>query len=137
MSPSRKAAESSAETTTCPWCSSIIPADAAKCPSCGASLRDAVDGDIAGVTQVDPTAASKLARLARQKPGRLAGWLGAEQTADSTQLGGRIEPPSDEVRREMLRLELAALDAEIEAKAQLAEAQKVLPPEDAAEPNPG
>ena len=138
MSPARsKAGGSSGETTICPWCSSVVPVEAAKCPSCGAQLRDAVDGDIAGVTQVDVSATSRLARLSRQKPGRLAGWLGAEQTADSTEVGGRIEPPSEEVRREMLRLELAAIDAEIEAKRIHAEAQKALPPEDAAEPNPG
>jgi hypothetical protein len=89
------------------------------------------------VTQVDLAAASRLARLARQKPSRLAGWLGAEQTADSAELGGRIEPPSEEVRREMLKLELAAIDAEIEARTAHAEAQKALPPEDATEADPG
>jgi hypothetical protein len=138
MSPARsRSAGSSGETTICQWCSATIPVEAAKCPSCGAQLRDAVAGDIAGVTQVDLAATSKIARLARQKPGRLAGWLGAEQTAEGTDLGGRIEPPSDEVKREMLRLELAAIDAELEAQKAHAEAQKALPPEDAAEANPG
>jgi hypothetical protein len=109
---------------TCPWCSARVSADAAKCPSCGASLRDAVDRDILGVTQIDPAAVSRASRV---KPGRLATWLGAESTEDESSLGGTVEAPSKEVREEMLRLELAAIDAEIEAKKQAAEAQKLVP----------
>jgi hypothetical protein len=124
------AAEATAANETCPWCSATVSARAAKCPSCGASLRDAVDEDILGVTQIDPGAVSRASRI---KPGRLATWLGAEDTASTTDLGGHVEPPSKEVREEMLRLELAAIDAEIEAKKQAAEAAKILPDEDAPE----
>jgi hypothetical protein len=46
--------------------------------------------------------------------------------------GGTVEPPTDEVRREMLRIELAAIDAELEAKAQQVAAQRDLPLDDAA-----
>jgi hypothetical protein len=134
MSPARsKAARSGGETSTCPWCSATVPSDAAKCPSCGASLRDAADGEILGVTQIDVAATTKMARM---KPGRLAGWLGADTTTEKPELSGRIEPPSEEVRREMLKLELAAIDAEIEAK-RLAAAQQELPSEDAPEGKPG
>jgi hypothetical protein len=101
-----------------------VPAEASRCPSCGAALRDGVDDEVPGVTQVDLKATSRLARL---KPGRVAMWLGAERTTDDPSLSGRIEPPSEEVRKEMLRLELAALDAEIEVKTTLAEAQRSLP----------
>ena len=111
-------------TETCPWCSAKVAPSAAKCPSCGASLRDAVDGDILGVTQIDPGAVSRASRV---RPGRLATWLGAEATDDTSSMGGNVEPPSKEVREEMLRLELAAIDAEIEAKKQAAEAQKLVP----------
>ena len=117
------------ETTTCSWCSATIPVDASKCPSCGAALRDGADGDVAGVTQVDLAATSRLARM--KPPGRIATWLGAERTTDNPELSGKIEPPSEEVRKEMLRLELAAIDAEIEAKNALLEAERSLPPEDA------
>jgi hypothetical protein len=117
-------ATAAAATETCPWCSAKVSADAATCPSCGASLRDAVDRDILGVTQIDPAAVS---RASRAKPGRLATWLGAESTEDESSLGGTVEAPSKEVREEMLRLELAAIDAEIEAKKQAAEAQKLVP----------
>ena len=113
-----------APTETCPWCSAQVSTDAATCPSCGASLRDAVDRDILGVTQIDPAAVSRASRV---KPGRLATWLGAESTEDESSLGGTVEAPSKEVREEMLRLELAAIDAEIEAKKQAAEAQKLVP----------
>ena len=126
-------------TSTCPWCSADVPAASATCPSCGASLKDAPTGDIAGLTQIDPAAVSRASRI---KPGRLASWLGAEAPADSPDLGGRVEPPSKEVREEMLRLELAALDTELEAaKASQAaaelESQLEGQPEDAPEAKPG
>lgn len=135
MSPARKkpAAEAAAATETCPWCSAKVAASAKTCPSCGASLRDAVDEEILGVTQIDPAAVSRASRI---KPGRLATWLGAEDTAPPSDLGGHVEPPSKEVREEMLRLELAAIDAEIEAKKQAAEAARILPEEDAPEAQP-
>ncbi len=116
--------QSAGETATCPWCSATVPAEASRCPSCDAALRDAVDGDVLGVTQVDVAAASRLARL--KPPGRIAVLLGAEPTSDGPEVAGRIEPPSEEVRKEMLRLELAAIDAEIEAKNAQLEAERVL-----------
>jgi hypothetical protein len=135
MSPARKkpAAKAAAATETCPWCSAKVSVSAATCPSCGASLRDAVDEEILGVTQIDPAAVSRASRI---KPGRIATWLGAEDTAPTSDLGGHVEPPSKEVREEMLRLELAAIDAEIEAKKQAAEAAKILPDEEAPEAEP-
>lgn len=138
MSPARKkpAAETGATpeaTETCPWCSAKVSVSAAKCPSCGASLRDAVDEDILGVTQIDPAAVSRASRI---KPGRLATLLGAESTIESSDLGGHVEPASKEVREEMLRLELAAIDAEIEAKKQAVEAEKVLLDGESAEAKP-
>ena len=131
MSPARRKAND--ETTTCPWCSATVPAQAATCPSCGASLRDAVDGDILGVTQIDPSAVSRIKRV---KPRRITAWLTGETPIEDDETGGKIEPPSVEVKREMLKLELAAIDAELEAKAAQAAANRDLPPEDAAEPKP-
>jgi hypothetical protein len=139
MSPAPKKASTSTPgaagtggaSATCPWCSASIPVAAATCPSCGAQLRDAVDGEVLGVTQIDPAAVSRAARI---KPGRIATWLGAERTDEPVDLGGKIEPPSREVREEMLRLELAAIDAEIEAKANQAAAERDLPLDDESEP---
>ena len=126
------AAETNA-TETCPWCSAKVSVSAATCPSCGASLRDAVDEDILGVTQIDPAAVSRASRI---KPGRLATLLGAESTDESTDLGGHVEPPSKEVREEMLRLELAAIDAEIEQRKSAAEAEKILADDTSTEAKP-
>ena len=131
MSPRKAAA--SGETATCPWCSATVPVEAATCPSCGASLRDAADGDVLGVTSIDPTAVMKSKRI---KPrGSITSWLSGDTTSSSDDSGLKVEPPSEEVRKEMLRLELAAIDAEIEAKRAAAEAQRALPPDaDTAEP---
>jgi hypothetical protein len=111
-----------AETETCPWCSATVPVEASTCPSCGAALRDAVSGDIAGVTQIDPGAVLRTKRI---KPRGLAAWLVGEREAEEAGIG-KVEPPSDAVRREMLRLELAAIDAELEAKRIAAEANRDL-----------
>lgn len=136
MSPARKKvadATSAGETTTCPWCSARVPATAVTCPSCGASLRDEADGEVAGVTQIDSAA---IARVRHIKPrGRLTSWLTGDGSVDE-EMGGKVEPPSEEVRREMLRIELAAIDAEIEAKAQQAAAQRDLPLAEAAAETP-
>jgi RNA polymerase subunit RPABC4/transcription elongation factor Spt4 len=125
MSPAKKAigTQPSGETTTCPWCSAVVPVAASTCPSCGASLRDAADGDILGVTQVDPAA---VARTKRIRSRNIAAFLGVGDGPDEEESTGKVEPPSDEVKREMLRLELAAIDAEIEAKRQEAAAQATL-----------
>lgn len=130
MSPAKKNASNAngnGETTTCPWCSATVPVEAVTCPSCGASLRDAAEGEILGVTQVDPAA---VARTKRIKSRNIAAFLGvSDDPADEDESGGKVEPPSDEVRREMLRLELAAIDAELEAKAKEVEAQRALQPD--------
>lgn len=111
-----------AETVTCPWCSATVPLEVSTCPSCGAALRDAVSGDIAGVTQIDPGAVLRTKRI---KPRGLAAWLVGEREAEEAAIG-KVEPPSEAVRREMLRLELAAIDAELEAKRVAAEANREL-----------
>jgi len=109
-----------------------VPVEAATCPSCGAQLRDAAGGDIAGVTQIDPSAVSRVRRV---KPRRLTSWLTGDSAGEEDEAGGKIEPLSDDVKREMLRLELAAIDAELEAKAAAAAANQTLPPEDVAPPS--
>jgi RNA polymerase subunit RPABC4/transcription elongation factor Spt4 len=138
MSP-RKAASGksgqSGETATCPWCSATVPIEATTCPSCGASLRDAAEGDILGVTQVDTAAVARAKRI--RSPRNIAAFLGVGDGPDEDEPSGKVEPPTDEVRQEMLRLELAALDAEIEAKSKEALAQQALPLDDDAKAEPG
>jgi hypothetical protein len=133
MSPARR--KSTGESSTCPWCSATVTTQAATCPSCGASLREAAEGDILGVTQIDPSAVSRIRRV---KPRRITSWLTGDSPVEDEETGGKIEPPSAEVRREMLKLELAAIDAELEAKAAQAAANRELPPEERPEPtDPG
>ena len=124
MSPTKP--KRSAETAICPWCSSTVPVEAVTCPSCGAQLRDAAEGEILGVTQIDPAA---IVGIKRAKGGMLVSWLGGDSSPEE-ESGGKVEPPSEAVRREMLRLELAAIDAELEAKRIAAEAQAALPSDD-------
>jgi len=111
-----------AESETCPWCSATVPVAATTCPSCGAALRDSASGDIAGVTQLDPTA---MLRTKRAKPRGLAAWLVGERESE-TPSEGKVEPPSEAVRREMRRLELAAIEAELDAKVAAAAANREL-----------
>jgi hypothetical protein len=88
------------------------------------------------VTQIDPAAVAKASRI---KPRRITAWLTGDQPAEE-ESGGKVEPPTEEVRREMLRLRLAAIDAEIEAKSTQAAAQRELALDeaaDAAEPKSG
>jgi hypothetical protein len=132
VSPARSKA--SGETTTCPWCSATVPVEAVTCPSCGAQLREAAEVEVVGVTQIDPSVTSR-SRRARPR-GRLTSWLTGDNPAEA-ETGGKVEAPSEAVRREMLKLELAAIDAELEAKATAAAANSALPPEKVlAEPPP-
>jgi hypothetical protein len=97
----------------CPWCSAALPdPEATRCPSCGAALREAAPADVPGVTQVDVEAVLKRRPVAQRSRG-LIGWLSGEYQSEAP---GTLAPPADEVRREMLRLELAALEAEVHAQ---------------------
>jgi hypothetical protein len=101
----------------CPWCSAALPsADVERCPSCGAALKEP-DAAVPGVTQIDVDAILK-SRSPTQKPRGLIGWLSGEYDAGKpeTPPPGTLEPPDEAVRREMLRLELAALEAEVLAR---------------------
>jgi hypothetical protein len=101
----------------CPWCSAALPsADVERCPSCGAALKEP-DAAVPGVTQIDVEAILK-GRTPTQKPRGLIGWLSGEYDAGKPEAAppGTLEPPDEAVRREMLRLELAALEAEVLAR---------------------
>lgn len=101
----------------CPWCSADLPsADVERCPSCGAALKEP-DAAVPGVTQIDVEAILK-GRTPTQRPRGLIGWLSGEYDAGKPEAPppGTLEPPDEAVRREMLRLELAALEAEVLAR---------------------
>lgn len=105
------------EPAICPWCSAILPVpDAARCPSCNASLRDEAETDIPGVTKVDHEGLLFRSRNAPPKPSGLLSWMGSDDLPSSPASPTTFEPPDDAVRREMLRMELASLEAEMEAE---------------------
>lgn len=119
----------SASAPICPWCSaSLVTGQEETCPSCGAALREAAESEVPGVTRVDVEAILK-ARTSAPRGRGLIGWLSGESDAEGpTPSREGIAPPDQAVRREMLRLELAALEAEAQAHqaevaAELAEAQ--------------
>ena len=99
----------------CPWCSAKVTPETAICPSCGAKLRDEADADIPGVTQLDPAATAP--RPTPRSRG-LIGWLSGDfETTESDSDRAGVEPPTDAVKQEMLRLEMEALRTELEAEA--------------------
>ncbi len=110
----------------CPWCSAVLPAelpagDAPACPTCGATLTSAStpEPDIRGVTTLDHEAILRARSDVSRPRGRLLSFI----TGDASS-GGKLDPadvaslapPADEVRREMLRLEIEAQRADIEAE---------------------
>jgi hypothetical protein len=110
----------------CPWCSAPLRTGREEsCPSCGAALHEAADGEVPGVTRVDHEAILK-ARTPSQRGRGLIGWLSGEYSAEAPppSLEG-IAPPDEAVRREMIRLELAALQAEAQARQAEAAAEAV------------
>jgi hypothetical protein len=105
----------------CPWCSAALPsATAEQCPSCGAILISETDASLPGVTAIDAEAVIRNARAAApQKRSRLLSWISGED-ADEPEAPappGSLAPPPPEVRREMLRLELEAEVANLQAEA--------------------
>jgi hypothetical protein len=104
--------------SVCPWCSAALPSGTEdRCPSCGASLHGSEASEIPGVTRIDHEALLK-ARAPDQHPRGLIGWLSGEYETEEPEAAppGTLEPPDEQVRREMLRLELAALEAEVHAR---------------------
>src|SRR5215831_8619785 len=94
----------------CTWCSAVLPAaDAATCPSCGATLiGDGEASAVPGLTAIDADAILRNARgnpAAKQRGGILR-WISGEYPVDETAIATpeSLAPPSADVRREMLRL---------------------------------
>ena len=105
----------------CMWCSAELPSDSeVTCPSCGATLIGEGDNPVPGVTAIDAEAIVRAGRGARPKQrSRLLSWISGEYTDDDAKPAppGSLSPPPLEVRREMLRLELEAQVANLQAEA--------------------
>jgi len=105
----------------CNWCSAPLPSDHEEvCPSCGATLLGDGDTSVPGLTAIDAEAILRSARAAKTKPrSRLLGWISGEydeEATDTAAAPGSLAPPSADVRREMLRLELEAQVANAQAE---------------------
>lgn len=110
----------------CPWCSAPRPDPTAEnCASCGAHLVGAAEEALPGLTAVDPVAIVRSKQAVRQRS-RLLSWLSGDDGDDvfTPAEGQALAPPDLDVRREMIRLELEAAVAALQAEndALLAEA---------------
>ncbi len=119
------ATEPVSSSSHCPWCSAELPSAAtATCPSCGATLIGESEAPLPGVTAIDAEAIIRATRAPVQRRSRLLSWIsgdeGGEEPAPAPP--GSLEPPPAEVRREMLRLELEAEVANLQAEADALEA---------------
>lgn len=115
--------QASGDTPRCTWCSSVLPSDSeVSCPTCGATLIGEGDSQVPGLTAIDAEAILRAARAAKAKPrSRLMAWISGEyeEGADKAPAApGSLDPPSGDVRREMLRLELQAQVANLQAEAE-------------------
>jgi hypothetical protein len=112
----------SSPATRCPWCSALLTDDASDtCPSCNATLAAApgAEGDIKGVTTLDTDAIIRArSEVVRPKSNRLISFITGEVPVDVPDPASAesLAPPDNAVRREMLRLQLEAERADMQAE---------------------
>jgi RNA polymerase subunit RPABC4/transcription elongation factor Spt4 len=102
--------------SVCPWCSAAVTPDTAICPSCGAILISDEQPELPGVTEVDQA----IVRGEKKPAGRsrLLSWISGEYPEESPDVADpqALAPPDPEVQREILRLELEAEVANLQAE---------------------
>ena len=113
--------EAGAEASICPWCSATYTGEPETCPSCGAVLAadPTADPSVPGLTAID-TAAIVRAKTPTTRPrNRILSWISGEYPDESglPADAGALAPPDMAVRREILRLELEAEVANLQAEA--------------------
>ena len=105
----------------CPWCSATYQGDPENCPSCGATLtgEGATDPSLPGLTAIDAAAIVRSKEPVKKPRNRLLSWISGDypEDAPSEADAGALAPPDLEVRREMLRLEIQAEVANLQAEA--------------------
>lgn len=118
-----------AEASICPWCSATYTGEPETCPSCGAVLAvdPSTDPALPGLTAIDPAALARAKMPTARPRNRIMSWISGEypDEAGSPAEPGALAPPDLAVRREILRLELEAEVANLQAEADalLAEAK--------------
>jgi hypothetical protein len=105
----------------CPWCSAPFTGDPENCPSCGAALSvdPTTDTSLPGLTAIDAAAIVRAKTPVARPRNRILSWISGEypdETPSATEVGA-LAPPDAEVRREMLRLEIEAEVANLQAEA--------------------
>jgi len=110
-----------AEASICPWCSARYTGEPETCPSCGAVLAvdPATDPSLPGLTAIDTAAILSAKTPTPRSRNRILSWISGEypdEAADPADAGA-LAPPDIAVRREILRLELEAEVANLQAEA--------------------
>ena len=105
----------------CPWCSARYTGETDTCPSCGAALTTdpTTDTSLPGLTAIDAAAIVRAKTPVARPRNRLLSWISGEYPDDTPTVSeaGALAPPALDVRREMLRLELEAEVANLQAEA--------------------
>jgi hypothetical protein len=104
----------------CMWCSAALSSDTeTTCPDCGATLIGEGDTQVPGVTAIDAAAIVGLRNVEKPRQrNRLMSWISGEYPEEEKPAPpGSLAPPPLDVRREMLRLELEAEVANLQAEA--------------------
>jgi hypothetical protein len=115
-----EATTDSAPHPRCMWCSAALPSDhETVCPTCGATLIGETDSPVPGVTAIDAEAIVRAGRVAKPRQrSRLMSWISGDyEVEDAPAPAGSLSPPPPDVRREILRLELEAQVANLQAEA--------------------
>src|SRR6476660_3639327 len=101
----------------CPWCSTPFAPGHAVCSSCGANLAADEKADIPGVTEIDKAAVGVARPPAITNRSRWRAWISGDSSDTLTASEAKaVAPPDNAVRQEMLRLELQAHVARLQAE---------------------
>jgi len=108
--------------THCPWCSVLLPEPGVEqCPACGAALTAVPNSpaEIKGVTTLDTEAILRArSSLSQPRGNRFLSFITGEIPVDtSTPAAAEVfAPPPEDVRREMVRLQMDAQRADLVAE---------------------
>jgi hypothetical protein len=103
----------------CPWCSASVTPETAVCPSCRAILISGEERDLPGVTAVDQAVVRHEKKPVAPSRNRLLSWISGDYLEDVPHMSDThaLAPPDPDVQLEILRLELEAEVANLQAEA--------------------
>jgi hypothetical protein len=104
--------------SACSWCSAPVAPGAATCSNCGAILISDEEQEVPGVTAVDAKSFARTKQATTGSRNRLLSWINGDYQADPSEADAHaVAPPDADVQREILRLELEAQVANLQAEA--------------------